>query len=291
MSNTPRRNIDNPEARPLLPKHTYDHIALHRGNVSELVSDLRIDKADATADILHETGKRFVKNGSGSMETNALLEEFPPHEAITLGIMQAMDVSLKELIDEQHPKVTKAMAIFNAMSTHMPGVFRGKGASRIMELTNQGVAVMQGLVDVLPGLYAQKHRKDFSPDALHKLIESKPFTKMVSQLSNMAGKDAISIERILGIHLLERKVGSEIFFVAEFDAHNFVLREHAHASFVDVSDATRKLIDMHRFDRGEKVYGCLAHYATVTIDGKEVSLFSYLHDVITERYIKLCLEK
>lgn len=243
---------------------------IKRSKNPELVQDgdMNVQRAAVRVLLLEDVCKDFYENGSGEKETKKMRKTPHEHDAVILGILSGFRAVFKEKMK----------------SDPIAGEYFGS----IQHFLEYGNAVMYGLIACVPHVYKQETQKESPPKDIAALMRKKPATQMFSQLSNIAGKDAVAIEKILGLSHYDVNIYKQgEFALKSFGAHHFSLEDIDTTPTLVPSEYSCTMIAEVARHPEESVYSCLAHY--VEVPGTKQTFFQYMHDLMTERYCKYVL--
>ncbi len=227
--------------------------------------DPNVQQAAVRVIVLQDLCKDFFENGSGEKETKNILRTPHKSDAVILGILS----SFRTLIQQNVARSPDAKKLFED----------------IERFSGYGTAVMYGLIESVPGLYRYQMKEPVSPDKMAAVMRAKPASQIFSEVSSIAGRDAVAIENALGLRHRDvhfHRKGD--FSLKSFSSHNLWLEDVDTAPRLVPGTFARERIAALVRHPEEPVYSCLAHYVEVPSTNK--TFFQYMHDLMTERYCK-----
>ncbi len=231
--------------------------------------DNNVQRAALRVILLEDICADFYEHGSGEKETQKMLKTPQSRDAVILGILAAIR---KE---------------FQRNMEHCPDAaysFRD-----IQHFVEYGTAVMYGLIETVPSVHRFQTKEAVPAKEMAALMRKKPVSQIFSQLSNIAGKDAVQIEKVFGLNHREVFVPAhKTFQLKSFNSYAFSLENLDTAPLLVPSQSTSSEIAKVVRSPEESVYSCLAHY--VEVPRTNQTMFQYLHDLMTERYCKHVLK-
>ncbi len=205
-------------------------------------------------------------------------------EAILLSIMQTVR-DCYVLANEMHPVFKARKATFEAL--HFDRDYGGRDTfyEEFMELINQGVGGLVGLLEAAPGAWEATHGKPPTEAKVRELLPAS-VGNLFSGLMRMTGGHAIAVEKQMGMTLRRVTLNGLRYFTVRYDPKQLRFLVKDGKEVMDVSPAVTQRMQGYRLSSTE-YHGCLAGLARMQPEagasGPPPTIFDYLETLVAEK--------